>query len=125
MAIPAPEPVLVISYAYLWDREAQDGREEGRKDRPCVITLAAQRQQDGATWVTVLPVTHSAPKGAASAVEIPPAVKRCPRSDTCEMRECQSRARRQGQVCFLARFAGRYASLDPSARLRLFATMIF
>ena len=25
MAIPAPEPGLVISYAYLWDREAQDG----------------------------------------------------------------------------------------------------
>ena len=76
MAIPAPEPGLVISYAYLWDREARDGQEEGRKDRPCVIALAVQRRQDRETSVTVLPVTHSAPKDAASAVEIPPAVKR-------------------------------------------------
>ena len=45
----------------------------------------------------------------------------CPRSNTCETRECQSRARRQGQ----ARFAGRCASLDPSARLRPFATKSF
>lgn len=76
MAIPVPEPGLVVSYAYLWDREARDGQEEGRKDRPCVIALAVQRQQDGETWVTVLPVTHSAPADAAAAVEIPAAVKR-------------------------------------------------
>jgi len=65
-----------VSYAYLWDREAQDGREEGRKDRPCVIALSVQRRQDGETWVTVLPVTHSAPRDAAAGVEIPHAVKR-------------------------------------------------
>ena len=76
MAIPTPEPGLVISYAYLWDREARDGQEEGRKDRPCVIALAVQRRQDGETWVTVLPVTHSRPKDATSAVEIPTAIKR-------------------------------------------------
>ena len=76
MAIPTPEPGLVISYAYLWDREAQDGQEEGRRDRPCVIALAVQRQQDGETWVTVLPVTHSPPRDMAATVEIPPAVKR-------------------------------------------------
>ena len=76
MAIPAPEPGLVISYAYLWDREAQDGQEEGRKDRPCVIALAVQRRQDGETWVVVLPVTHTPPQDEASAVEIPQAVKR-------------------------------------------------
>ena len=75
MAIPTPEPGLVISYAYLWDREAQDGQEEGRKDRPCVVALAVQRRQDGETWVTVLPVTHSPPRDAASAVEIPQAIK--------------------------------------------------
>ena len=43
MAIPTPEPGLVISYAYLWDHEAQRGQEEGRKDRPCVIALAFER----------------------------------------------------------------------------------
>jgi hypothetical protein len=76
MAIPTPEPGLVISYAYLWDHEAQSGLEEGRKDRPCVIALAVERQPDGETLVTVLPVTHRPPDNAGAAVEIPTAVKR-------------------------------------------------
>jgi hypothetical protein len=75
MAIPTPEPGLIISYAYVWDHEAQSGQEEGRKDRPCVITLAVERQQDGETLVTVFPVTHRPPKDAAATVEIPRAVK--------------------------------------------------
>ncbi|MDR3518689.1 MAG: type II toxin-antitoxin system PemK/MazF family toxin [Azospirillaceae bacterium] len=76
MPIPAPEPGLVISYAYLWDHEAQRGQEEGRKDRPCVVTLAVQRQQYDETLVTVLPITHNPPGNASAAVEIPLSVKR-------------------------------------------------
>jgi antitoxin component of MazEF toxin-antitoxin module len=76
MAIPTPESGLIISYAYVWDHEAQSRQEEGRKDRPCVIALAVERQQDGETLVTVLPVTHRPPKDAAAAVEIPRAVKK-------------------------------------------------
>jgi hypothetical protein len=75
MAIPAPEAGLVISYAYLWHHEHQAGHEEARKDRPTVIVLAVEREGDGATVVTVLPVTHSAPTNPAAAVEIPRAVK--------------------------------------------------
>jgi hypothetical protein len=75
MPIPTPEPGLVISYAYVWDYEAQGGQEEGRKDRPCVIALAVERQPGGETLVTVLPVTHRPPDIAAEAVEIPRAVK--------------------------------------------------
>ena len=75
MPIPTPEPGLTISYAYFWDHEAQRGQEEGRKDRPCVIALAVERQQDGETLVTVLPITHTPPEHAAAAVEIPRAVK--------------------------------------------------
>ena len=71
MPIPNPEPGLVISYAYLWHYEHQAGREEGQKDRPSVIVLAVEREADGATVVTVLPITHSAPTDPASAVEIP------------------------------------------------------
>jgi len=37
--------------------------------------LAVERAADGATLVTVLPITHSAPAHAASAVEIPLPVK--------------------------------------------------
>jgi hypothetical protein len=60
MALPEPEPGLVISYAYLWHHEHQVGHEEGRKDRPCVIVVAAERASDGLTVVTVLPVIASA-----------------------------------------------------------------
>ncbi len=76
MAIPTPEAGLVISYAYLWHHEHQAGREEGRKDRPSVIVLAVERETDGATVVTVLPITHRAPADPAAAVEIPGMVKR-------------------------------------------------
>jgi len=76
MPIPNPEAGLVVSYAYLWHGEYQVGQEEGRKDRPSVIVLAATRQADGATTVTVLPITHSAPTDKDSAIEIPIAVKR-------------------------------------------------
>jgi hypothetical protein len=76
MAIPTPEPGLVIAYSYLWHHEHLRGREEGRKDRPAVIVLAARRASVGAVVVTVLPVTHSAPAEAEAAVEIPAAVRR-------------------------------------------------
>jgi hypothetical protein len=75
VTLPGPEPGLVISYSYVWDHEGQVGREEGRKDRPCVIALAVERRPDGETVVTVLPVRHRPPADAASAVEIPAAVK--------------------------------------------------
>ncbi|MEA2754457.1 MAG: hypothetical protein QOJ54_746 [Aliidongia sp.] len=72
MPIPAPEAGLVISYAYLWHYEHRVGQEEGRKDRPSVIVLSAERAEDGATIVTALPVTDD----PAAAVEMPQAVKR-------------------------------------------------
>jgi len=76
MTLPDPEVGLVIAYSYLWHREHQIGQEEGRKDRPAVIVLAVERPADGVTLVTVLPITHSAPTSAATAIEIPAAVKR-------------------------------------------------
>jgi hypothetical protein len=74
--IPTPEAGLVIGYAYLWRREYLAGQDEGLKDRPSVIVLAVERHDDGATVVTVLPITHSAPSNPASAIEIPTPVKR-------------------------------------------------
>ncbi len=75
MVIPNPELGLVISYSYLWRNEHTAGHEEGRKDRPSVIVLAVERGDD-APLVTVLPITHSAPRNPESAVEIPRSVKR-------------------------------------------------
>ena len=75
MPLPAPELGLVISYAYLWSSEADEGQEEGLKDRPCALVLSAQ-DDGGDTVVAVVPVTHSPPRRPEEAVEIPPAVKR-------------------------------------------------
>ena len=74
MSLPAPQPGLVISYAYLWAREHGQGAEEGRKDRPCAI-VAARQIIEGKEVVTVVPITHTPPLDAADAVEIPPALK--------------------------------------------------
>jgi PHD/YefM family antitoxin component YafN of YafNO toxin-antitoxin module len=37
VALPVPVPGLVIRYSYLWQAEHVRGREEGVKDRPCVV----------------------------------------------------------------------------------------
>lgn len=76
MAIPAPEPGLVLNYAYLWHNEHLAGQEEGRKDRPSVIVLNMMSQSDHAEIVTVLPITHTAPVDAMAAIEIPRAIKK-------------------------------------------------
>jgi hypothetical protein len=76
MAIPAPEPGLVINYAYLWHHEHLAGQEEGRKDRPSVIVLCVDVLEESTAIVTVLPITHVAPGGKDEGVEIPTAVKR-------------------------------------------------
>jgi hypothetical protein len=74
--VPLPEPVpgLVISYAYLWHGEQELGREEGVKDRPCVVILAV-KHEDGQRIVTVAPITHTPPRNAIDAIELPIATK--------------------------------------------------
>lgn len=76
MAIPNPEPGLVISYAYLWHHQHQDGRVEASKTRPTVIVLTVVRDADETTTVIVLPITHLAPVDPASAIEIPLPIKK-------------------------------------------------
>lgn len=78
MAIPAPEPGLVISYSFLWSDEAAEGHAEGRKTRPCaiVLVLVPAENEGGAPGVYVAPITHSAPLDPEVAVEIPQTVKR-------------------------------------------------
>lgn len=74
MSLPEPRPGLVIRYAYLWRSEEARGREHGAKDRPCAIVVATRRAS-GPLTVVVAPITHTAPRDPASAIEIPPAVK--------------------------------------------------
>lgn len=73
MVLPAPEPGLVIRYAFLWSDEFRDGRDEAVKDRPAVVVLAVRRRNHD-TVVLVAPITHRPPDPDA-AVEIPARVK--------------------------------------------------
>jgi hypothetical protein len=69
-----PQPTDVLSYAYLWAREAEAGREEAAKDRPVVVVLAVTAR-GGLTEVIVAPVTTQPPRPKDDAVEMPVAVK--------------------------------------------------
>jgi len=73
--LPGPVPGLVISYAYLWRNQQEQGRDEGVKDRPCVVVLSV-RQEEGECIVTVAPVTHAPPINSRDAIELPAPVKR-------------------------------------------------
>jgi mRNA-degrading endonuclease toxin of MazEF toxin-antitoxin module len=70
-----PQPGDVLSFAYLWAREADTGQEEGLKDRPVVVVLAIE-ETGNRPRVLVAPVTHSAPDDAGIAIEMPANVKR-------------------------------------------------
>lgn len=67
MSLPEPKSGLVIRYSYVWHQEAMQGREEGRKDRPCAIVVAAKNG-----LVAVAPITHTRPSATTTAEEIPP-----------------------------------------------------
>ena len=75
MGFPRPESGLVIRYSYLRLSEHRQGRDEGVKDRPCVVVLRVL-DRDGETQMLVVPVTHSEPDDPKLALELPAAVKR-------------------------------------------------
>lgn len=74
MAELKPEIGLVIRHAYLWWSEARQAREEGGKDRPCVIVhLRVNEHQELETYIC--PITHTPPAVLEKAIEIPTATK--------------------------------------------------
>jgi hypothetical protein len=64
----------VIKYSYLWRTEAERGRIEGSKDRPCAIVVAV-KSGAGKTVAVVAPITHSPSFGADGAIELPASTK--------------------------------------------------
>jgi hypothetical protein len=64
----------VFRYSYLWHWHLE-GREEGDKDRPCLVLALVAMQEDGTPVVRVLPITHTPPSDPNDAIEIPAAVK--------------------------------------------------
>lgn len=75
MVLPSPHPGLVLRYSYLWRSEYGQGREEGVKDRPCVVVLITEEAL-GDFLVTVAPITHAPPRAPDDAIEIPHTTKR-------------------------------------------------
>ncbi|WP_040427755.1 hypothetical protein, partial [Afipia birgiae] len=65
----------IFRYAYLWDWQHREGREEGDKDRPCLVLAIVMTTEEGAPIVRVLPITHTPPANPADAIEIPADVK--------------------------------------------------
>ena len=74
MRKPEPALGLVVRFDYLWHEEAQRGRIEGAKQRPCAIVVA-QTGQGSSARVWLAPITHSPPRQASDAIKIPPRVK--------------------------------------------------
>ena len=65
----------ILRYSYLWHWQQLEGREEGDKDRPCLVLALVTTLEDGTPVVRVLPITHTPPKNVDVALEIPAAVK--------------------------------------------------
>ena len=76
MTFPAAKPGLVIRYSFLWSHEKEAGAEEGSKDRPCAIVIAARRGETGDIMVVVAPITHAMPDDPSDSLEIPAATCR-------------------------------------------------
>jgi len=76
VTFPAAKPGLVIRYSFLWSHEQDAGAEEGAKDRPCAIVVAAPRRENGDISVIVAPITHAPPDDPADSIEPPPAICR-------------------------------------------------
>jgi hypothetical protein len=74
LGIFAPEIGLVIRHGYLWWNEARAGREQGVKDRPCVVIHLSENEHHE-TEVYISPITHTPPETPERALEIPTATK--------------------------------------------------
>jgi hypothetical protein len=74
VTLPAPQPGLVLRYSYLWAKDAEQGREDGGKDRPAVVVLVARDATTQTARVYVLPITHSQPATGVEGIEIPSVV---------------------------------------------------
>lgn len=69
-----PRVGLVIRHANSWRDEAPWGREEGTKDRPCVI-IHTRRNEYGETEVFIAPITHTPPRQPERAITLPQSTK--------------------------------------------------
>ena len=67
MPLPAPEPGLVVSYAYLWRWQIDRGDDAGDKARPVVVVLVSGSTPD----VMVVPVTTRPVAAGRDTIDVP------------------------------------------------------
>ena len=65
----------VFRYSYIWHWQYLEGREEGDKDRPCLVLALVTTLEDGTPAVRVLPITHTPPGKLDESIEMPPTTK--------------------------------------------------
>jgi len=70
MDLPDPKPGQVVRFSYLWEAEAKRHREEGVKDRPCLVAYQFHDKQ-GRHIVGVAPITHTPQADKKTARPIP------------------------------------------------------
>lgn len=63
------------------EQEADAGREEGSKDRPCTVVMTVVNEKEEQV-VLVLPITHNSPSRPEDAIEVPAETKRRLRLDS-------------------------------------------
>ena len=76
VTLPPPRVGLVVRYAFLWSHETSRETPEARKDRPCAVVVATQREGTDEVRVIVAPITHRLPADPSAAIELPDDVKR-------------------------------------------------
>lgn len=65
-----PQAGQVFDYHYLWEREARNGEEEGRKKRPSCMTIVAMNTK-GQHILFIAAITTKSPSSDTIAIEIP------------------------------------------------------
>lgn len=70
MAGKLPEPGQVFEYHFLWYSEKLFGRTEGRKKRPCCVTIIVANAK-GQHILFIAPITSKSPEKGRIALEIP------------------------------------------------------
>ncbi|MBI4920120.1 MAG: growth inhibitor PemK [Devosia nanyangense] len=77
MALPTPEPGLVVNYGFVWAGDGRPTPPDTGKDRPCLIVdVLDSAGPPGRTerQVTYLPISHTSPRTDERAHLIPPRV---------------------------------------------------
>lgn len=70
MSSEFPRAGQVIDYPYLWKWQCDHGETEGRKFRPCCVSVVV-RQSGDKTLLFMAPITSKSPPADRVAIEIP------------------------------------------------------